>query len=91
MTKKELLENEAFKALPDDSQIIFKTSEHRQMCVPLIQQHCWYEKRCTNLDVIQNTPPEISERIKPKYECYFIIDAMPFDYMKNKLNMTFEL
>ena len=31
MTKKELLENEAFKALPDDSQIIFKTSEHRRM------------------------------------------------------------
>lgn len=91
MTKKELLENEAFKALPDDSQIIFKTSEHRQICEPLTPEHCWYEKRCTNLEVILSAPPEISERIKQKYECFFIIDAMPFDYMAHKLNMTFEL
>lgn len=91
MTKKELLENETFKALPDDTQIIFKTCEHRQMCEPMTAEHCWYEKRCTNLEVIRSAPPEISERIKQKYECFFIIDAMPFDYMKNKLNMTFDL
>ena len=91
MTKKELLEDETFKALPDDTQIIFKTSEHRQMCEPLTHEHCWYEKRCTNLEVIQNAPLEISERIKPKYECFLVIDAIPFDYMKNKLNMTFDL
>ena len=88
MTKRELLENEVFKSLPDDAKIIFKTNEHREMCVPLIPPHCWYEKRCTNLEIIENAPP--GERIKPKYECFFIIDAMPFDYMKNKLHMTFE-
>jgi hypothetical protein len=28
MTKKELLENEAFAALPDDTEIVFNTSKH---------------------------------------------------------------
>ena len=91
MTKKELLENESFKALPDDAEIVFNNNKDRRMCVPLIPQHCWYEKRCTNLDYIQNAPKNIREQIKPKYGYFFIIDAMPIDYMKNRLGITFDL
>lgn len=91
MTKKELLEDESFKALPDDAEIVFNNNEDRRMCVPLIPQHFWYEKRCMNIEYIQNAPDNIRDNIKPKYKCFFVIDGMPFDYMKHKLNMTFDL
>ena len=91
MTKKELLENETFAALPDDTEIVFNTSKHIEARVPLTFNECYYEKRCTNLEAIQSAPQEIRKRIKQKYECFFVIDAMPFDYMKDKLNMTFDL
>ena len=35
MTKKELLEHAAFKALPDDSEIVFNTNDDLRKCVPL--------------------------------------------------------
>ena len=91
MTKKELLEMEAFKALPDDAEIIFNTSKHHAKRVPLTTKHVWYEKRCVNIDEIQKEPWHIKNNIKPKYKCFFIIDAMPIDFMKKKLNITFDL
>ena len=91
MTKKELLEMEAFKALPDDAQIVFKTSKDIRACAPLTHNDVWYERRCTNIEYIQSAPPGIKERIKPNIDNFLIIDAMPFYYMEKELNMTFEL
>lgn len=91
MTKKELLESEGFKALPDDAEIVFKTSKHPEAWTPLTAQQCWFERRCTNIDYIRKAPINVRDRITPKYKCFFIINAMPFDYMENKLHMTFDL
>ena len=91
MTKKELLENETFAALPDDTEIVLNTSKHIEARVPLTFNDCYYEKRCTNMDYIQNAPKNIKDRIKPKYGCFFVINAMPIDFMRDKLNMTFDL
>ena len=91
MTKKELLENEAFAALPDDTEIVFNTSKNIEARVPLTFNECYYEKRCTNLEEINNAPVNIREHIKAKYGCFFVINAMPISYMRDKLNMTFDL
>lgn len=91
MTKKELLENETFAALPYDTEIVFNTSKHIEARVPLTFNDCYYEKRCTNMDYIQNAPANIREHIKPKYGCFFVINATPIDYMRDKLNITFDL
>lgn len=91
MTKKEFLELEAFAALPDDAEIVFNTSKRPEARVPLTITRCWYEKRCTNMDYIQNAPKNIREQIKPKYGHFFIIDAMPIDYMKYRSGITFDL
>lgn len=91
MTKKELLEMEAFKVLPDDAEIIFNTSEKHSARVPLTDEMCWYERRCTNLDDIQKAPKGIRGSIKQKYGCFLVIDAMPIGYMRDKLHITFDL
>ena len=91
MTKKEFLELEAFKALPDDAEIVFKTSKDIRACVPLTANDVWYEKRCTNKEYIESASPGIRDRIQPRYGCFLVLDAMPFYYMEKELNMTFEL
>lgn len=91
MTKKEFLEMEAFKALPDDAEIVFNTSRHPEARVPLTEKRCWYEKCCTNIGFIKNAPVNIRDQIKPQYGCFFIINAMPSDYLENVYHMTFEL
>ena len=35
MTKKELIESEEFRMLPDDAEIVFATDRHIRMCVPV--------------------------------------------------------
>lgn len=91
MTKKEFLKLEAFAALPDDAEIVFNTSKHPEAREPFTTMSCWYEERCTNMYYIQNAPENIREQIEPKYVHFFIIDAMPRDYMKNRFGMTFDL
>ena len=59
--------------------------------VTLTFNECYYEKRCTNLEEINNAPVNIREHIKAKYGCFFVINAMPIGYMRDKLNITFDL
>lgn len=39
MTKKELLELEVFKELPEDAEILFRTSKELPMCEPVTSKH----------------------------------------------------
>lgn len=43
MTKKELLENEIFAAMPDDAEIVFGTDAKCENCRPLMQSDIYYQ------------------------------------------------
>ena len=88
MTKKELLELEAFKNMPDDTEIVFHTSNIVEQCVPLESRNCYYISQCVNSEYISRCPEWTHP--EPKYHAAFVIDAMPLDYMERKYNMTFK-
>lgn len=91
MTKKELLELEVFKELPEDAEILFRTSKELPMCEPVTSKHLFLTRECTNIDAVMRVPFYVKQRPVAKYKTALIIDAMPFDYMKGKFNMTFDL
>lgn len=91
MTKKELLENESFKELPADAEILFRTSKELLMCEPVTSKHLFLTRECTNIDAVMHVPFYVKQRPVAKYKTALVICAMPFDYMENKLNMTFDL
>lgn len=70
MTKKELLSNEIFKALPKDAEIVFATGNDILHCVPV---------NFLNLSVIQEGK-----------KTALMIDAIPYWYLKERYNVTFE-
>lgn len=45
MTKKELLENKYFNAIPDDVELVFRTSNELEGCYPLQLEQLTYETR----------------------------------------------
>ena len=89
MTKKELLESEAFMALPDNGEIVFRTSQDIRHCLPLTSNKMWVEKRITNMDFIEHAPVEIRDEIKREYGIFLVIDALPHEFMKNEYGLTF--
>ena len=91
MTKKELLESKAFQEMPDDAEILFRTNKQLPMCEPLASKHLFLTHQCTNIDAVMRVPFYVKQRPVAKYKTTLIIDAMPFDYMANTLNMTFDL
>ena len=85
MTKKELLELEAFKCMPDDTEIVFHTSNEVDRCVPLTPRICYY----INQAVVRSTHWSLREMPECKFHSAFVIDAMPRDYLERQHNMTF--
>lgn len=90
MTKKELLENEVFAALPDDAEIVFATGEKLKMCVALNPLNISLIKECLNEDVLKDMPLDVREHFKPEYKCAMVIDAIPYWYLKERYNVSFE-
>ncbi len=45
MTKKELLENKYFNAMPDDVELVFRTSNELERCYPLQLEQLAYESK----------------------------------------------
>ena len=43
MTKKELLENKYFEAMPDDTELVFRTCSNTAMCRPIISEDIAFE------------------------------------------------
>ena len=87
MTKKELLELEAFKNMPDDTEIVFHTRDEVRLCIPLTPHDCYYIKQVTAVEKPNGPFREFQE---PEIHSAFVIDAMPRDYMERKYNMTFK-
>ena len=90
MTKKEFLENEVFAALPDDAEIVFATGNRLRMCVPLNPLNISFVKECVNEDTLKDLPSNVREHFKPVYKCALVLDAIPYWYLKEKYNVSFE-
>lgn len=90
MTKKELLENELFAALPDDAEIVFATGNKLKMCVPLNPLNVSLVKECVNEDTLNDLPLHVREHFKPEYKVALLLDAIPYWYLKEKYNVSFE-
>ena len=90
MTKKELLENEVFQALPDDAEIVFATGEKLKMCVPLNPLNISLVSECTNIDEYINLPKNVRDGLKfePKYRTCMVIDAIPYWYLKERFGVV---
>lgn len=90
MTKKELLENEVFAALPDDAEIVFATGNRLRMCVPLNPLNISFVKECVNEDTLKNMPTNVREHFKPEYKCALVIDAIPYGLLDAKYDIHLE-
>lgn len=76
MTKKELLENDLFKSLPDDTEIVFGTNNDLWQCIPL---------NALNISVIKQC---LKEPWGNMYKTALVIDAIPYWYLKEKYHIT---
>lgn len=90
MTKKEFLENEVFAALPDDAEIVFATGNKLRQCVALNPLNISLIKECVNEDRLNELPLDVREHFKPEYKCALVLDAIPYWYLKEKYNFSFE-
>ena len=88
MTKKELLENEWFKAAPDDTPMVFKTCEFLAACEPLRKENLWFMSQATNA---QGIPPSSEWRTEPLVLKAIVIDAIPCNFLENVCNIHIKL
>lgn len=86
MTKKELLENDAFKSLPDDAEIVFATDKNLKYCIRLNELNLSAIRQCVNFKDIQES---VLNAVKPKYMTALVIDAIPYWLLKEKYNIHF--
>ena len=82
MTKKELIESEYFKELPDDAEIVFATDELVNRCVPLNALNISIVSQCVNI------PKEGDVLFRPEYKTALLIDAIPYWYLKEGYGIT---
>lgn len=82
MTKKELIESEYFKELPDDAEIVFATDGHIDRCVPLNALNISVVRQCVNV------PEDGGVVFKPKYKNALVIDGIPYWYLKERYCIT---
>lgn len=90
MTKKELLENELFAALPDDAEIVFATGRKLRECVAMNALNISVVRECVNEEVFRDAPTEVFEHFRPEYKNALVVDAIPYWYLKEKYNVSFE-
>lgn len=88
MTKKEFIE--LIKDVPDDWDIVFRTnSERLDMCIPLDKKHLDVKAQCVNLENIREVQRMFPfGECNPKYKKAIVIDAIPYDYLKNKYHIN---
>lgn len=96
MTKKELLENEWFKDAPDDTPIVFKTSNDVSRCAKLNSMDVEFICECKNADELGKyyllyPKAKKSQRPKPIIEKAIVINAMPYDILENYLHIKIEI
>jgi hypothetical protein len=84
MTKKELLESSAFKAMPDDAEFVFATSTHLNECVKVRLDQINLMKEIVNDNAMQDVPFSLRDswQYNPRYMVAAVIDAIPNDYME---------
>ena len=82
MTKKELIECEYFKELPDDAEIVFATDGRIDRCVSLNALNISIVRQCLNI------PKEGGVVFSPKYKTALVIDAIPYWYLKERYEVT---
>jgi len=90
MTKKELIESEWFKKIPDDAEIVFRTNEKANMCHKLKLEHLSIWRQCVNVEEIPDGHGFYKFR-NPQYMTAVVIEGMPFEYMEDMFNMHFEI
>jgi hypothetical protein len=96
MTKKELIDlllSEKCSMIPDDAQVVFRTNKRLRLCQPLRLDYISsdmefepdpYWERMHGFEPITTPPPGIKTAA-------IVIDALPTQWLKDKLNMTFNL
>lgn len=82
MTKKELIESEEFRMLPDDAEVVFATGKTLRDCVTL---------NALNLSVVRecvNEPQEGGVLFQPEYKTALVIDSIPYWYLKERFGIV---
>ena len=88
MTKRELLENEVFKALPDDAEIVFATGNKLRQCVALNPLNISLVRERVNEDRMKDLPPDVREHFNPEYKCALVLDAIPYWFLKERYGVA---
>jgi hypothetical protein len=76
MTKKELIESEWLKKIPDDAEIVFRTNEKANMCHKLKLEHLSIWRQCVNVEEIPDGHGFYKFR-NPQYMTAVVIEGMP--------------
>ena len=91
MTKKDLLENDLFKSLPDDTEIVFGTNKDLRRCVPMNALNISVMQQCINNDSWKDIPLNVRDNytFTPQYKTALVIDAAPYWYLQEAYHITF--
>ena len=96
MTKKELIDlllSEKCSMIPDDAQVVFRTNKRLRLCQPLRLEYISADMEFEPdpyWEIMR--PPEPITEVPPGIKtAAIVIDALPTQWLKDKLNMTFNL
>lgn len=84
------MENEVFASAPMDAEIVFATGSKLKECVPLNALNVSLVKEMVNEDVMREMPQDVREHFKAEYRTAIVLDSMPYWWLKEKYNISFE-
>ena len=79
MTKKELLENKVFQAMPDDTEIVFNTAVKAENCRPLMVDDLSFRSEIVGWAKRQKTEEDrMLGNADPIYRKFLVIDTKTY-------------
>ena len=92
MTKKELMESEIWRQLPDDAEIVFRTNREARHCSLVMQEELEVVGELTNPPAWDRSPLHKQfarlKRYVPKYKTFLVINGIGLKELKHKYGIT---
>ena len=92
MTKKELIESEIWRRLPDDAEIVFRTNREARHCSLVMSEELEVVGELINPPDFDQIPLHMQfdfcKRYVPKYKTFLVINGIGLKELKHKYGIT---
>ena len=95
MTKKELMESEIWRQLPDDAEIVFQTNGEARHCSLVMPDELEVVGELTNPPDWGRIPLhmqfDVLKRYVPKYKTFLVINGIGWKELRHKYGITIKI